>query len=142
MKRLLLTVLAGALVATAASAGSKACTAGMVSAGVCRTTAERVIYLSVHQDHVQDVVDALADEAGWVSQVTCTQALVDLGQCLVGQLGQLVANPITKVQAADAQFRFRLINLVRSYKAESVHATAEQTRQSGLAAIVDPNVGD
>ena len=143
MKRMIVVLTAlVALLSAPVLAGSKACTAGMVTSGICRTQQERVIYLSIHQDHLNDVVDALAAEAGWEATVACTQALVDLGGCTSGQIGEQVANPITKVQAADLQFRTRLINLVRSYKAETVHANAEATRQSGLSGITDPNIGD
>lgn len=141
MKRLTLFLLA-ALVAAPSFAGSMQCTTAMVTAGICRATTERVIFLSVAQAHIPNVVDALADEAGWTATVPCTQAMVDLSQCTAEQLGEPVTNPVTKAVAADRQFRARLVNLVRSYLAESVHASAEQVRADGLAAIEVPDLGN
>lgn len=52
-----------------------------------------------------DVRDDICRGAGWMAQVTCTQAMVSASQCAAGQLGTQVPNPESCLQAIDRKLR-------------------------------------
>lgn len=142
MKRLILILLA-AFVAVPAFAGRSNCSQALVDAGVCRATTDKVWYLSMSDAADVKLQSALAKQAGWVAQVTCTAEMVALAQCTEPQIGQPVANPQTERNAARAEFR-RMIRdgLIRSGDAESIRAQFRADLEAALAALEDPNLGN
>lgn len=142
MKRLTILLLL-ALLAAPAIAGRDACNASLVTAGVCRQNSDILWSLSISRAADAKLQAALARKAGWTSTVTCTQAMVDLSQCTVEQIGTPVANPRTERNAAKAEWK-RMIRdeFIRSLDAETLRAESKAALDAALAAIGDPDVGN
>lgn len=142
MKKLILALVILAL-AVPAYADRTACNAALVTDTVCRNNSDILWSLSVSQAADAKLQAALAKKAGWTAQVACTQAMVDLAQCTVGQLGTQVTNPVTERNAAKAEFKRMLKDdFIRSYDAEQARAAGAAVTASGLAAITDPDTGN
>lgn len=129
------------LSAIPASADRTGCNAALVTDGVCRNNSDVLWSLSVSSAADAKLQTALARKAGWAAQVTCTQAMVDLAQCLVGQLGQQVANPQSERAAAKQEFK-RLLRdeFIRSLDAETNRALVKA--YAGTLVITDPDTGN
>lgn len=119
----------------AASAGVKNCNNTLVTQGICGDNTQDVIYLRLAGGSRQDVVNALAKRVGWTANVTCTQALVDAGSCLVGQLNTSVPNPETKAKAASRYLREVVKTAVKDEKVQDI-------RDAGAAALPPVDVTD
>jgi len=132
-----------ALLASPVLAGRDGCTAALVSAGVCRDNAKILWSLDMSSAADAKLQSALARKAGWTAQVTCTQAMVDLSQCTVGQIGTPVANPQSERNAAKAEWR-RMIRdeFIRSLDAETLRTDSKEALDAALAAIGNPDVGN
>ena len=94
-----------------------------------------MLYLRLAGGSRQDVVNALAKRVGWTANVTCTQALVDAGSCLVGQLNTSVPNPETKAKAASRYLREVVKTAVKDEKVQDI-------RDAGAAALPPVDVTD
>jgi hypothetical protein len=134
------------LVASPALAGTKACTAAMVTAGICRTTADVAVCVSVSTVDPDTagpllapsalVLDAFTSLENWQTPAPCSPEMVGSGICTSGQIGTLV--PITRVQFTDMKVRQFVLGTVRRYlKAQGV--TAAQVA-ADLAS--DPDIGN
>lgn len=141
MKRLIL-ILLTALLAAPAFAGRSNCTQALVDAGICRATGDKVWFLSMNDAADAKLQSALAKQAGWVAEVTCTAEMVALAQCTEQQIGTLVANPRTERNAARAEFRRMLKDeYIRSEDAEAIRAQYKEDLEAALGAITDPDLG-
>lgn len=139
MKRLTLIPLL-ALLAAPVLAERTGCNATLVAQGVCRDNAKILWSLDMSSAADAKLQSALARKAGWTSQVTCTQAMVDASQCTAGQLGQLVANPQSERNAAKQEFK-RMIKdeFIRSFDAETNRALVKVYADS--LTISNPDLG-
>ena len=90
MRRLLM-ALAVLMVAAPAVAGHANCTTGMVTEGVCRDAANHVMYFDAPAVAFAELRDAIATQQGWSSTMECSEDLVRMGLCSVGELGTDVA---------------------------------------------------
>lgn len=118
MRKINIGILALALFlsASVASAGVKNCNATLVNQNVCGDATQDVIYLRLAGTSRAEVLAALAKRVGWTANVTCNQARVDAGACSAGQLGQTIANPESKAQAASRYLRETVRQAVRDEK--------------------------
>lgn len=104
------------LCASSAEAGIKGCNAALVTQTVCGDTTQDLLYLRLAGTARQEVLTALAKRVGWTANITCTQARVGAGACTIGQLGQTIANPESKAQAASRYLRETVRQAVRDEK--------------------------
>jgi hypothetical protein len=134
------------LLASPALAGTKACTATMVSLGICRSTANVAICLdasTVDPDAGGPllapsalVLDAFTTLENYQTPAPCSSEMVGSGICTIGQIGTLV--PITRIQFTDMKVRQFVLATVRRYlKAQGV--TAAQVAADSAS---DPDIGN
>ena len=121
------------LLAAPSFAGSRACSASLVTAGVCRSSTDRLAYVSVATSDAADLTAALAAQVGWAANVTCGTDMIAAGACTQQQYNQTIANPETRQAAADRALRRLLINAIRAYREQAATAAA-------AAAVPDPDV--
>lgn len=142
---LLLLLLATILAASVLSAGTRSCTSGMVTLGICRATTDVAYCLPIstldpdgagaQQAPSALVADAFATMYNWQTPTACTSDMVTAGVCSAGQLGTPV--PITKAQFGDLQVRAFVMRTVRQYlKNQQVLAA-----QTAADAAGDPDIG-
>jgi hypothetical protein len=126
-------------------AGTRGCTSGMVTLGICRTTADVAYSLAIgtvdpdgagplQAPHLL-LADAFASLYNWQSPAACTTEMVSAGICTVGQIGALVA--ITKAQFADLQVRAYVLSVLRRYRRQQQITAAE----SAADAEANPDLG-
>ena len=132
----LLALLLLALGALPSGAATRVCTAGLVTAGVCRVATNRLISYDLPVAAATELVDAIADAHGYETPTPCTQRLVSAGVCSPPQLGTQV--PITKAQFADVVIRQLLLAEVRRYRDQQAVAPALATSR----ATVDPDISN
>lgn len=108
------------LAASVADAGVKGCNNTLVAQGVCGDNTQDVIYLRLAGTSRAEVVTALAKKGGWSANIVCNQARIDAGVCSAGQLGQTIANPETKAQAASRYLREVVKTAVRDEKVADI----------------------
>lgn len=143
MRYLIVCFLLAVVLAAPAAAGLRQCNSVMVNQTLCADLTQDLLYLRLAGAARANVAAALAESIGWTAQVTCTEAMVGLGQCTAQQLGQLVANPKSERNAAKAEFK-RLIKdeFIRSLDSETLRADSKAALDAALAAIGDPDLGN
>jgi hypothetical protein len=139
-------ILVFVLLATPVSAGTKVCTTGMVTLGLCRSTANVAICLDVSTVDPDTtgpllapsvlVLDAFTVLENWQSPAPCSSEMVGSGICTVGQVGALV--PITRVQFTDMKIRQFVLRKVRQYLKQQQITAA----QVAADAASDPDIGN
>jgi hypothetical protein len=126
-------------------AGTRNCTSGMVTLGICRATSDVAYCLPIstldpdgagaQQSPSSLVADAFASTYNWQTPTACVQEMVTAGICNAGQLGTLV--PITKAQFGDLQVRAFVMRTVRQYlRNQQVLAAQAAADQAS-----DPDIG-
>lgn len=129
MKKFLLIALA--LVAAPAVADHMDCNATLVSEGVCRDAANHVLFFDAPQGSFVELRDAIANQTGYADQIECSQALVDAAICTAPQLGQFIANPVSRNDYAEAWIRATLKQLVvRQRRQDAAQTAADGTDPS------------
>ena len=83
--------------------------------------------------HFIELRDTIADNQGWTANVVCTQAMVDLSQCTVPELGTLVPNPLSKQDVAEAW----LSAVLRALVINSRRAVDVKTAEDNVDTVVD-----
>jgi len=141
MKKLILVLLL-ALLAAPALAGVKQCNSVMVNQNLCADTTQDLLYLKLAGDARAQTITALAKSVGWTANVTCSTAMVAVAQCTEVQLGQSVANPETRLVAANRALREFVQNAIRSEQAEGHRETKMAELAALLSAIGTSDVGD
>lgn len=143
--RLCLAVLFVCLVPGMVVAGTRSCTSGMVTLGICRATSDVAYCLPIstldpdgagaQQAPSTLVADAFASTYNWQTPAACTSDMVTAGICTNPQLGTLV--PITKAQFGDLQVRAFVMRTIRQYlKNQQVLAAQAAADQAS-----DPDIG-
>ena len=114
---------------------STTCTQGLADDGFCpqgEVGNPVVIFgYGVSTANALRLRDALVGIYEWPATVECTQAMVDNADCLIGELGQQVANPEGQNQFADRILKTLIKNFVRQWET-NVAIDAEKTNQQGL----------
>lgn len=146
LKNLAIAAVLALLFAVPGSAGTRSCTAGMLTLNICRATSDVVYCLPIStvdpdaggslQAPSALVADAFASIGNWQSPAACTAQMVSASICSQGQLGSLV--PITKVQFADLQVRAFVMSTVRRYLAQQQLNAAQAAADSAA----DPDIGN
>ena len=131
--------------ATFLHAGTRSCTAGMVTLNICRSTSDVAYTLSIGTADPDGagpqlapsvlVGDAFASLYNWQTPSACTPEMVSVGICTSGQIGTLVA--ITKAQFADLRIRAFIVETVRRYQKQQ-QVTAAQVAADAAS---DPDIG-
>ena len=145
----LATLIAGVLALLAASpvlGGTRSCTAGMVTLGICRTTADVAYCLpigTVDPDGAgplaapsQLILDAFATVGNYQSPSACTAEMVTAGICTGPQVGTLVT--VTKAQFADLMVRRYILEVIKRYRTK-LNLDAAQASSDAEAA---PDIGN
>ena len=133
------------LLASPALAGTKACTAAMVTAGICRATSDVAVCVSVSTVDPDTtgpllapsalVLDAFTFFDNYQTPAPCSLEMVGSLICTSGQIGALV--PITRVQFTDMKVRQFVLGTVRRYLKQQQVAAA----QVSADAAADPDIG-
>lgn len=146
MKRMFVFAILLLFAAPPVIAGTRSCTASMVSLNICRATTDVAYCLpisTIDPDNggpklapTQLVQDAFASLHGWASPTSCIQEMVDIGVCSAGQLGTSVG--ITKAQFADMIVRRFVLAQIKQYRQQQEVAAS----LSIVAAEAAPNIGN
>ena len=140
MRYLIVCLILAVVLAAPAAAGLRQCNSVMVNQTLCADLTQDLLYVRLAGDARADVAAALAESIGWTAQVTCTPVMVAAAKCLEAQLGQQIANPETRPQAASRALRLFVQGTVRSYFAEGHRTTKRRELQQLLDAIGTPAV--
>lgn len=126
-------------------AGTRACNAAMVTAGICRSTSDVAVCVSVSAVDPDVtgpllapsalVLDAFTSLENYQTPAPCSPEMVGSGICTSGQIGTLV--PITRVQFTDMKVRQFVLGTVRRYLKQQ-QVTAAQVSADAAA---DPDIG-
>jgi hypothetical protein len=119
------------LVAATATAGSRACTAGLVAGGVCAAPTDRLVFFSLAPATEQALVDALARQGGYEATLLCTAGRIADGHCTKEQLGSSFPNPQNERQFAQAQLARFLGRIVDRHRTEQ----AEDAARAGVTPV-------
>lgn len=127
-------------------AGTRTCNAAMVTAGICRTTSDVAVCVSVGTVDPDAagpllapsvlVLDAFTFFDNYQTPAPCSPEMVGSGICTSGQIGTLV--PVTRVQFTDMKIRqFVLLTVRRYLKQQQVTAA-----QVSADTATDPDIGN
>lgn len=133
------------LIPATLTAGTRSCTAGMVTLGICRTTADVAYCLPIGTVDPDGggpllapsatIADAFASLYNWQSPAPCTQDMISAGICSSGQIGTLVA--VTRAQFADMQVKLFIRDTMRRYLKQQAVSSAAASSD----ALADPDLG-
>jgi hypothetical protein len=145
MKKILFSLVL-VLSSKASWAGTRNCNAALVTAGLCRSTADVIYVLPISTADPDGagpqvspsalVVAAFTTLYGYSSPLTCTSDMVGAGLCSSGQIATQVT--VTQAQFVDFQIRLMLLQVVRQYRLQQGIAAAQAT----AAATSDPDIGN
>lgn len=143
--RVLIASLVLVLFAVPAFAGTRACNAAMVTAGICRATSDVAVCVAVSTIDPDTtgpllapsvlVLDAFTTLGNYQSPTPCSAEMVGSNICTAGQIGTLVL--ITRAQFVDMQVRQFVLSTVRRYLKQQQVAAA----QVSADAASDPDIG-
>ncbi len=134
MRKIALTLAALVLASLPASGATRACSAGLVTAGVCRVSTNRLISYDLPAAAASELLDAIAAQHGCATitattcSTTCTQQLANAGVCAVGEVGTTVT--VTKAAFADATIRGLFLTYIRQLREEQAVAPARATARA------------
>jgi len=138
MKKIAHLLLVGILVlSTPVTAGTRACTTALVTAGICRSTSDILYTLSISAAAAPQVQAAISGLYGYQTPTPCTTDMVAVGVCTVGQLGAPVA--ITRAQFVDVTIRSWLL---RSVVIRWNLQLAQDAATASALAAADPDIGN
>ena len=147
MRRVWLIFMPILLLPSSLIAGTRSCTAAMVSPlNICRSTSDVAYCLAIGTVDPDNggpllppsttLADAFATIYNYQNPAACSKDMAQVGICTQAQIGTLVA--ITKAQFADLQVRLFIRDTMRRYlKQKSIEAAS-----TASDLLADPDIGN